>query len=439
VRRVAILTLFAACFVAAPSSADDGEFSGIVVSFGDNNFRELSQWDMKIQWEGSVEVRYSGPGQSGTIVWTPGRVGQFTVATGRDRRGRRAYNGFLGSTGGQMTVAHVMRGDQLCTDWRRSVYDSATIDGGGTGIEIGLASASPTGEGFRLTETNCGGPLPGALAHVLPKVHLSGTQLRRGRLNVDLRGSGSFEDGALRGTVASTVVAHVGTRRRQPSDSAFGRTRSRRFRELDVRYRVEPVHGNVGASFTGGELCDQLASCGDAGTWLLRPRGTGTVGVFVSAPVARPLRDLRAAAGLTGKGDPHGISAGGGGSWSSNSTLAATTTGSRAEDQCSDRRETGAGALQMDRSGRYVNVTIYAGFGITRTSCPGPGLAEDVSGAPLATARVPIAAFAHKRIPIVFRRGVSIATDGWNGQTEPALTIVLRRTSERSSIYRDDG
>jgi hypothetical protein len=438
VKRIAVLTLFAAFFAAAPSSADDGEFSGILVSFGDSNFRELSQWDLKLQWEGSVEVRYSGPGQSGTIVWTPGRVGQFTVAAGRDRRGRRAYNSFLGSTGGQMTVARVMRGDRLCTDWRRSVFDSAAIDGGGTGMEIGLTSATPKGDGFLLTETNCGGPLPGALARVLPKVRVSGPQLRRGRFDVDLRASGAFADGPLTGTVVSTVIAHVGTRRRQPSDRSLPPTRPRRVRELDLRYRVEPVRGSVAASFTGGELCDELASCGDAGTWLLRPRGTGSVGFFVSAPASRPLRDLRAAAGLTTSGNPTGISASGGGSWASSSTLTATTTGPRAEDECSDTRETGAGALQLVRAGHYVNVTIYAGSGVTRTSCPGPGLAEDVSGAPLATARVPVSAFARKRVRIFLHRGVSIATDGWSGRTKPGLTIVLRRTHERSSIYRDD-
>ena len=430
-RRVAALTGLVIAFLATPAGAASGG-NFILVSFGSPDFHEIKQWDMNVRFAGSVVVRYSGPGESGTIVWSPGRDGQFTVAVGRDRAGHPQYSGYLGPSGGQMTVAQVTRAAGTCADRRETLFDSAAITNGGRALAIGLVPSRGSTSGLRLTETNCGGPLATAFRHLFHPVHVPARSLAKGKFDVDLRGAGSFTDGPLGGTVESTVVAHVGRRLRPPSDKDFGPITSHRYRELDVHYAIERVSGTLGAAFKGGELCEALASCGDAGTWVLRAgRAHGTMVVRVLTRVSQPLHDLKAAAGLVRAGRGHLPEMDGSGSWSSRGgSLAATSSG------CSDRRPSGDAALRIARRGRSAIVTVYSAAGILRTRCPGPGVSDDVSGSPLARARIPLRALGRRRVRIHVGGGVAIDTDGWSGATKPDLTIVLRRTRVRTSVER---
>lgn len=432
-RRLLLLSVLALCLLVPPEgSADDGALSGVIVGFG-GGFHERARWDMNVRYEGAVTVRFAGAGQSGTIVWTPGRQGQFTAAEGRDLKGKRAFQAYLGPTGGQMTVAHVTRGGKLCSDWRQVTFDGAAVSSETSGVSIGLADASRAGAGFQLTETNCGGPLSGALAQVLRRVAVPAAKLRAGRFDVDLRASGAFADGPLKGTVDSTVVAHVGRIQRQPRDR-FPTTRHR-YRELEVRYRIERVSGTVAASFKGGELCEELASCGDAGSWLLRMPGRGGIFLSVSAPASRPARDLFAVAGLTKTGNKRGLDWGGGGGWRTAAGTITATSNGPGEEPCSDTRRTTGGALQLFREDAFMRVTAYAVAGVPRTRCPGPGFGEDpFGGAVLGSARVPLSSFGRKRIRIVLSHGVPIDTDGWKGSTEPKLTLILRRGRVRTFV-----
>jgi hypothetical protein len=431
-RLAAALATLAALGCCASTKAQDLGGTTFLIGFGPGYTK---QWDLNVRFEGDVVVRFTGRGQDGTIVWTPGQSGQMTVAEGRNGK-RKAWTAFLAGNGGQYVVAHVDRGGRTCTDRATSVFDGAAVNGTSTGVELGLAGGG-SNPGFDLTSTDCGGPLASDLTKALGRVPVAATELAKGNFAVDLRGGGPFASQGLSGTVQSTVIAHVGRRLRQPHEHVPRPPRQRHERELDVTYAIDSVTGSVGASFAGGELCDELASCGDTGSWLLRPGAAhGSVFATVLAPLSRPLRDLRAAAGLGGRGKPGRLEMTGGGSWSARDfTLAATTSGHPGDDCVDVLKGYGGSSLQLTRDGNSVLVAIYSEFtpGVARTRCPGPGMASDPGQQRLGTARVPLAAFARKRIRITITRGASFETDGWSGTIKPRLTIVLRRVRVRAT------
>jgi hypothetical protein len=436
-RVVAAIALFALVAPASTLAQDDGGVFGVIIGFG-GGFHERSRWDMNVRYEGGVVVRYSGRGESGTIVWTPGRRGQMTAAHGVDSDGKPAYQAYLGPTGGQITAAQITRGGRLCSDRTSPDLEGAAVTSRRNGIELALAGNGRATSGFSLTETNCGGPLSGSLAQVLRPVSINAAELKRGHFDIDLRTSGAFADGELKGTVESTLVAHVGRRQREPREDPSVERHRRRYRTLEVDYRIERVSGTVAASFTGGELCEELASCDSTAGWLLRtPSGRGFVSSGTSMPVARPEVDLLTAAGLSKDGDARGIEFGGGGGWTTaTATLKATSSGP-GEQPCSDKRKVSGASLQFDRRGASMLVSAYTGFdAIDRTSCPGPGLNYDPARSLIATARVPVAAFARRRVTIHLKSGEPVETDGWRGATKPDLTLVLKRERVKTTIER---
>jgi hypothetical protein len=355
---------------------------------------------------------------------------------GRTRDGARTFTAFLAPLGGQTAVAHVVRGGRMCTDRVSPDLDSAAVRQGHAGVRVAMVASGPAGGGLRLTETRCGGPLSGDLAQVLRPVPVTAAQLRTGRFDIDLRAAGAFAHGDLRGTVESTVVAHVG--RRKPPERDTGRAPpTKPYRQLDVTYSVERLGGTLGATFAGGELCEELGSCGDAGTWLLRPgRVRGSLRTWVYAPLARPPRDLRTAAGLEAGGNARRLELSGAGSWTSRAAALTARISRSGKQICSDTRHTGGGQLQFERSGQSVRVTLMALGGPWRTSCPGPALADSYAGAALATGTIPLRALGARRVVVPLTRGSSVTTDGWVGATRPAATLVLRRTRVRLSRIR---
>jgi hypothetical protein len=438
-KRVAVSALLlAACIGAAPVGAagdEDGGGSFLIIGFGQPF---VDQWDMNVRFAGSVVVRFSGPEQSGTIVWSPGETGQLTAAQGRTRNGARRFTAFLGTTTGASVTANVVRGGRVCTDRQRPEFDSAAVTDRTAGIRVGLATASPFRAGLHMTETNCGGPLSGDMAGVLPPVPVSRAQLTTGNFDLDLRASGTFAHGDLRGTVESTVTAHVG-KRLHPSRDERPPPRAKRtaYRDISVSYKIERLAGTLEGAFAGGTLCDELGSCGDAGTWLLRSGATtGSAYVRTSAVLSRPLVDLRAAVGLTTKGDARGLTAAGGGDWSSRATTLTATVERSGQTLCSDTRRVGGGALQIEPSGRSATVTLLALGSLARTSCPGPAFGEgSLVGSVLATGRIPMRAFAAERVVVNLKQGARRDTDGWAGATRPSLTLVLRRTGVHMSRF----
>jgi hypothetical protein len=435
-RRIVVTLVALACLVPAQSAAqDDGNVFSVIIGFGPG-FRERTRANMDVRFEGSVVVRYSGRGESGTIVWTPGQRGQFTVAEGLDRSGRRLYQAWLGGTGGQAVVARVARGDHVCTDRKSAILDGAFIRGKRDGLDLAL-TGSGRAVGFSLTETDCGGPLSGSLAQVLRPVTVSAADLRRGRFDVDLRASGPFADGPLKGTVESTVVAHIGRaqRERQQPEPMPRRPRPL-YRNLSVRYRIERVSGQIAASFRPGELCDELASCGGTAGWSLQVAGRGSVYLQASAPATRSESDLRAATGLRPSGDPRGIQVFGGGEWTGNTSFTATAT-VPGEEPCTDSRRIGGSGLRLEPSGSFIEITALGGLGMTRTSCPGPAMSDDPTNpSVIASGRVPLAAFAHDRVRVALSRGTPIESDGWTGATKPDLTFVLKRVRVSTRVER---
>jgi hypothetical protein len=432
VRTLALIVAVATACACVPASAQDNTSVSFIVGFGPG-FHELARWDMSVRFEGDVIVRFSGGGEDGTIVWTPGQAGQMTAAEGTTRTGHRQVTAFLGPTGGQSAVAQVTRGGRTCTDRRAPFFDAAAVRQGSRQVRIGLVGGGSAGMGFHLTETLCGGPLGVDLAQVLRPVPVAVAQLRKGRFDVDLRASGAFAHAALHGSVESTLIAHVGPRQRPPRDDAPPRHRLHRERNLEVRYAVERVRGSLGAAFRGGELCDAFASCGTTGSWLARPGRSprGTISLHVDAPLSRSVGEMKAAVGLTAGPAPD-LPVAGSGSWSSRgASLTATTS-----DGCSDTRRPGNNAVQLARRGGSVAVDLYADIGLARTSCPGPGLGgQDPGTSLLATAHVPLRAFRKQRVTIRFTRGVALEMDGWSGAIKPQLTLVLRRTRVRATTF----
>jgi hypothetical protein len=74
---------------------------------------------------------------------------------------------------------------------------------------------------------------------------------------------------------------------------------------------------------------------------------------------------------------------------------------------------------------------------LTRTSCPGPSLTDtDYDTTPLATGTVPQSALRHARLTLHLKGGAPLETDGWSGRTRGSVTIVLRRTHVKTTVFR---
>jgi hypothetical protein len=433
-RRIALVVALAAAIAGAVPAAAQIEGSIFLISFDLGNPRTVKQWDLPVRWEGSVVVRFQSAFGSGETVWTPGPTGQFTVAENRTRSGRRMF-AFLASTTTALTHARVESPWGVCTDTSSSeLFDRAAVVGGANGVRLGLASASPRGAGFHMSETDCGGPLFDDIGRALGMVALPRAKLLKGGFDIDFRGSAPLVTTAgMRGTVASTVVAHVGARQPPPRQSRERATPGGS-NLMTVRYRIERVSGRMQADFTGGgELCAELASCGAReliGMRTAAPRGAA-LEISAYASGKRPLADLRAALGLPNKGGrSKGIAWSGHGSLSSRTTLVSASLIRDGTPVCKDQRHVPALELGLRPDGGRIEAHLAAGVTTSmRTSCPGPALSRGGFEPILAAGSLPRDALEHKRITLRLTQGQRLESDGWSGRTRADFTIVLRRTS----------
>jgi hypothetical protein len=424
-------------FGAIPASAQF-EDSVVIVSFGLGNPRTVQQWDLPVHWEGSVVVRFESDFGSGEIVWTPGPTGQFSVAENKTRNGRRMA-AFLGA--GSPTIhARVESATGTCTDaGEGGALDQAAVSRAKDGVLIRLAGTTPASGGFHVTETQCGGPLFNDIGRALRTVHLRRQQLRKGDFDIDLSGSAAVSAPGMRGTVVSTVVAHVGTRdeiRRPRITRDHGSVKS-----ITVEYAVERVSGRLQGDFSGGgELCAELDSCGRTATLSLTPGKPlhATVALAAYSSAKRPAADLRAAVGLPSEeGRAKGIDWSGFGSLSSRSNLLSAAVLRDGTPFCKDQRHVPAIALQLQPAGTRVgaSLTSYPGSEL-RTSCPGPDVSSGGFGDTLASGSVPLSALRRPRVTLHLTRGHAIERDGWSGRTRADFTIVLRRSSVSVRRFR---
>jgi hypothetical protein len=428
---VAALVACAAA-LAAPASAQNGNsisgsFFIIAPSAGE---QIVGQWTLPATIDGSVTVGFGAAGRRGTILWSPARTAQLSVVETRSRKGR-SFDVVLGAPA-QVSAVVNRAGGGRCSDVASGAFGIAASGSGAGGVRIALAGAGSQLGGFALTETRCGGPLSGDLAHLLPSVFVGGRKLRAGHFDIDLRGSAPLAVPDMSGGVESTVVVHAGRRIPEPRERAVpAGERPRPIRQLSVEYRIGRVRGSVSGSATGyGGLCAELDACGAQATWTLVPGGAGgslTVDAF--GPVERSARDLRAAVGLAPRGNTRGVDGYGVGTLDAH---AGTLTGSWSRPgsvPCTDTRRLGAGFLQLEFGRQAVKASLIAGdlLGPVRTRCPGPGVSGGFTSPALARAVVPLGAFAKRRVVLRLRRSVHSTSDAWSGTTRGAVTVVLER------------
>lgn len=428
--------LFTICVVAiacvvAPAEAQDEVDSFFGISFGLGNARTLETWEMPVRFEGSVVVHFESAFGSGRIVWSPGRRGQFSVAENKTKHGRRT-TAFLASTDALGATSRVERAGGVCTDTAGQMFDQAAVEQGKDAIRIGLASSTPGGPGFHMTETRCGGPLLDDLGRALGMVRVSRSQLTKGAFDVDFRKAATpISAPGMTGSVESSVVAHVGKRTKPTTARARPGGRTTRLRSLDVEYRVASVSGSLGWDILGGgEVCAELDSC-DAreSVTLAAGKAEGSAALSAIATAKRPLRDLRTAVGLASGGRTKGLAVGGYGYWTSEATTLAASLERSGAPACQDERHLAALALRLEPVGSRVQATVQTGTAqVGRTACPGPALGTGTEGADLVSASLPLRAFARKRVTLRLTEPHELSTEGWSGGSHGSLVVVLERT-----------
>jgi hypothetical protein len=430
-RLVCALAIGGGLLAAVPAAAQDVNFFAVL--FGPVGARDVNTWDLPVRWEGSVVVRFESAFGSGQVVWTPGPQGQFTVAEYRTRKGRHVMSAFLAPTGSPGASARVQSPSGVCTDTTSEFLDQAAVSEGKDGVRIALAGRTPASGGFHMTETRCGGPLFDDIGRALGSVRVGRRQLVKGGFDIDLRGSAPLAVAGMRASVDSTVVAHVGARTPappQPPDHA----QTAATRQLTVSYRIERVAGGLTAALTGGgELCSELDSCGRSETLDLRTGSPGKARLDLTAYTSkrRKLADLRAALGLPGaRGHAKGVAWSGYGSWGSGATTLGAVLSDPTAELCRDNRHVGGLILQIHPSGARIRADLSTDpTAAVRTSCPGPALSPGTELGVLASGFLPRSALRRKRLTVRLTRGRALATDGWSGQTNPDMTIVISRAS----------
>jgi hypothetical protein len=438
-RAVAAIVLAVTACCAAPASAGNG-VSGFLILFGDLG-SPIRGWNLPVSFGGSVVVTFQSSFGNGKIVWTPSQSGQFTVAENRTSAGRR-LTAFIAPTGSSGAAARVERPGGVCTDISQPAFDYAAVTNGKDGIRVGLAAGRSNGDGFQLTDTDCGGPLPEDVGRALGTVAITGAQLRKGGFKLDLSGTAPLAVAGMTGTVSSTVVAQVGRRRpAKPRRQAEpGGAPTERERQLAVRYAIERVRGSLTADVTGGgEVCAELDSCRASETLALHlgtPVG-GSLELSAIGAARHPVADFRAAVGLAQHGgNARHVELSGNGTWGSRSTTLAAVMTRNGAEVCRDTRH--KGGLFLDVRRRAGRIAAGLSFGqLTRTSCPGPNLSEsDFHVTRLATGTVPLTALRRGRLTLRLTGGAPLETEGWSGRTRGSVTIILRRTGVRTTTLR---
>ena len=430
-RLVCALAIGGALVGAAPAAGQGVNFFGVL--FGPVGAHDVKTWDLPVRWEGSVVVRFDSAFGNGEIVWTPGPQGQFTVAEYRTRKRRHVMSAFLAPTGSSGASARVQSASGVCTDTNSELLDQAAIAEGTDAVRVALAGRTAESGGFHMTETRCGGPLFDDIGRALGSVRIGRRQLGKGGFDIDLRGSAPLAVTGMRASVESTVVAHVGARTPAPPQPP-DRAQTATSRQLTVSYRIERATGALTAAFTGGgELCSELDSCGRSEKLDLQTGAPRNARLELTAYTSkrRRLADLKAALGLPGaRGRTTGVAWSGYGSWSSRAmTLSAVLSNPTAE-LCRDTRHVGGLILQLHPSGNRIRADLSTdSTSAVRTSCPGPALSPGTELGVLASGFLPRSALRRKRLTLRLTHGRSLATDGWSGQTNPDVTIVIRRTS----------
>ncbi len=305
----------------------------------------------------------------------------------------------------------------------------------GPRVSLGLASSGSAALG-----TRCAGPLIGDLRDALPTETISLGSLAGGDRLVDLGGTHPFTAHGFTGTVRSTVMLALGRPRGGPvnggsTPSGFRRVR---VRQLTVTDRLVGLSGDVTAAVTttaDPAVCAPLDACALAGAIDVTPQALrgGSLQLFATAPVSRPVAQLRAALDLTRAPPPvPRITVSGGGQ----TTLSGTVTADLAQNgTCRDTTAISDALLDaaVDRSGRLdlaLQTLTTGAADPLRTRCPGPDLGQRS----LATAVVPRSVWRRRSFEVALR-GASFADGPYRVAIHSTLTVRLRRGHVTSKVY----
>jgi hypothetical protein len=456
---------------AAPAHAGTGGgsvFFGVSFpTFGGGGIRTLSDTQLRVTVSGGVAVAYHGSTKagceqlglcdvSGAVTWNPGSSGVVDLAR-YIQHGKHRLAGYFvpGTYGpfGQTTMAQVTR---RLPDGSSAVCGDARGGYSGLSSLTSLASHSLAALSMRLVDpdaldfmgSHCAGPLASDLVKLLPVRPLPRSLLDgRSTKTIDLSTTRPFDTGGFSGTLRSTVVLRVGPK--LSFDGAIDEEVTvvkRRYRELELGYRIESVSGNVSLGFRGvpaPEVCGGLDSCGTSNTLELSPAASkGEFELSATARDSRPWRDLRQSLGLAPGGPSHGVETYGYGYWKSRAgTLSSKVSYSDGGAQCRDVVPLRYGSLVAGVSSSRVVFSYYPGVGLTsgpsRTRCPGPMLSDLPNGSNLAAGSVPLSALGRRTITVHLTHGLgSLSVPGYSGSSQQDLTITLRRTSVRKRTYK---
>jgi hypothetical protein len=472
-RRVPAAVVLVAAALAIPTAAlagGGGGGGGSVFIFTSTGPLRGHSVASEVEVKGSITVDFHGDSSAGCaaahlcdvtgrVRWNPSGPGQI-VAIGYRERGRRYEEGFM--TLGQDfdpvrldTSARVRRGGApgtLCADGAlQSLVDSSTEPRRGSTIALRLltlpsASFAPT----EVLRTDCAGPTTSDVAALLPARRVSERQLERGHGTLDYSVDAPFAAHGLAGIVHSTVVVKFGAGTREPLNNSSGTsglppgTHRVRERMLTVEYRVERVSGSVVTSVHGSDnpdACGPLDACGIAGSVTATPTASNGLATIRATGSARhSAAELRRALGLSRGPRPRGVQRYGDVFWQRDRGSVASDLTRDGAPACSDSLPiVGGGGLNLAFSGKRLKADYGTeGFGVTdlmRTHCPGPGGLEATTD--FATGSFPVGILRQRRITLRLTHGGRYSSGGYSGRTSPDVTVVLRRSRVRSSVFTD--
>lgn len=402
----------------------------------------VSDTDVPVTAEGQIVVSFHGDAgagcaayglcpYSGTVVVRP-RNGDFAVAVYRQhgQLKRQALLEFEPAPGQYYTASSVERSipgqpPGMCADTESNPLETPSTSSHDGEVTIRLFSPGGTA-----LSTRCAGPLDGDVAGLGPTVTIPLKQIARGRMTVNLGGTGTFAAHGFAGTVNSTLTLALGKPSKNSSQAVFPPgIKTTRIRTVSERLTLTRTAGDLSATIQGVAnplVCRLLDSCGLAGTIGFGPAAHEFTGeVLASGPAARPYRDFLAALGLSA-GNPSGISLDVGGNWMTGPATAELNQ----SGTCTDTAPGGLMFLQL--AAGHGELKGFADTSSWRTRCPGPDL--NANDNPLLDAVLPRSALGRRTFTIRLRPAGAVADDGYTVTLHGRLSLVVRRGRISQSV-----
>ena len=255
-------------------------------------------------------------------------------------------------------------------------------------------------------------------------------RLARGRMTVNLSGTGAFAAHGFAGTVTSTLALVLGTPSKASSQPRFPPgIKTTRIRTVIERLTLTRLTGGLSATVQGTAnplVCELLDSCGLVGTLGFGQGAHAFTGeVLAIGPASRPYRDFLAALGQS-TGNPRGISVQVSGDWITGPTTAEVNQ----SGTCTDSGPGTPALMDLTSSHGRLKGFVYATS--WRTRCPGPDV--NANGNPLLAAALPLRVLGRRTFTIDLRPVGAVEDDGYTLSVHGRLSVVVRRGRISESV-----